>query len=103
MQTVAIHVADHDQHEEAEDADGDQDVDTDIISKVDVCTHSTNASDDFAHRGMKLLQVMGSVHAHGENKIALSSAFCSASCTTVGHWKPSIVGTLMLWRTTSCA
>ena len=29
-------------------------MDTDIISKVEVCTQSTNAADDFAHRGRQL-------------------------------------------------
>ena len=44
MQTVAVHVPDNDQ-----DGDGAQDGDVNI-SKVEACTHSTNASDDYAHR-----------------------------------------------------
>ena len=48
MQTVAVHVPDNDQ-----DGDGVQDGDVNI-SKLEACTHSTNASDDYAHRGTKL-------------------------------------------------
>ena len=48
MQTVAVHVPDNDQ-----DGDGVQDGDVNI-SKVEACTHSTNASDENAHRGTKL-------------------------------------------------
>jgi len=33
---------------------GDQDVHTAVISKAEVCTTSTNAGDDFAHRGRQL-------------------------------------------------
>ena len=28
-----------------------------------------------------------SVHAQGENRMALNKAFCSASCPIAGHWK----------------
>ena len=48
VQTVAVHVPNND---EDEGSDDDNDVD---ICKVEACTHSTNASDDYAHRGTKL-------------------------------------------------
>ena len=48
VHTVAVHVPDNDQ-----DGDGAEDGDVNI-SKVEACTHSTNASDDYAHRGTEL-------------------------------------------------
>ena len=58
LQTVAIHVKDevahNDEDEDAEESDNDEKVDDDFISKVEVCTHSTNATDDYTHRGTQL-------------------------------------------------
>ena len=48
VQTVAVHVPD-----DAQDGDGGQDGDVNLC-QVEACTHSTNASDDYAHRGTKL-------------------------------------------------
>ena len=48
VQTVAVHVPDND-----EECDGSQYGGVNI-SKVEACTHSTNASDEYAHRGAKL-------------------------------------------------
>ena len=51
VQKVALHVPDNDQvGDDAQDGDVN-------ISKVEACTHSTNASDDYAHRGTKLRTV----------------------------------------------
>ena len=48
VQTVAVHVPDND-----EESDGSQNGDVNI-SKFEAYTPSTNASDDYAHRGTKL-------------------------------------------------
>ena len=48
VETVAVHVSDDDQ-----DSDSAEDGNVNI-SKLEACTHSTNASDDYAHRGTKL-------------------------------------------------
>ena len=53
VQTVAVHVPVENEDEENQDADGGQDGDLNI-SKIEACTRSTNASDDYAHRGTKL-------------------------------------------------
>ena len=56
VQTVAVHVPDFDQTEQDQVDDDAQDADgakVEII-KVEACTHSTNAADDYAHRGTKL-------------------------------------------------
>ena len=42
-----------------------------------------------------------SAHARRENRMALNKAFCSASCPIAGHWKPSMVGTWILYSLTS--
>ena len=48
VHTVAVHVP-------ADDEDGDGSQEDDVnIAKVEACTNSTNAADDYAHRGSKL-------------------------------------------------
>ena len=49
-----------------------------------------------------LPHLRGPSQAHGVKSRAWKSAFCSGSCAQVGHWKPSMVGTLRFVQETSC-
>ena len=53
VNTVAVHAA-QDNEDDEEDSEADAEEDPGNIAKVEVCTHSTNAADDYAHRGTKL-------------------------------------------------
>ena len=71
VQTVAVHVP---------DGDGDGDA-SQLASTVEACTHSTNASDDYAHRGIKLRNMTFYVYRMYVRRIPKPSTAKSSSHT----------------------
>ena len=61
VQTVTVYVPNDEQ--DAQGGDGDDAQGGDVtITKIEACTHNTNASDDYAHRGTKLRSMPS--HSH---------------------------------------